>query len=70
MMISSRFLIYANFLSAKKIIKPEGEDLKKPAMFIANHQSHIDIALVLMLHPRLLEMTNDRVQKSRFTGRW
>jgi uncharacterized protein len=68
MMISSRFLIYANFMTPKHIIKPEGEDLKKPAMIIANHQSHIDIALILMLHPRLLEMTNDRVQKSFLYG--
>jgi len=68
LMISSRFLIYANFLSPKRIIKPEGEDLKKPAVLIANHQSHIDIALILMLHPRLLEITNDRVQRSKFYG--
>jgi 1-acyl-sn-glycerol-3-phosphate acyltransferase len=68
LMISTRFLIYANFLSSKKIIKPDGEDLQKPAMLIANHQSHIDIALMLMLHPKLLEMTNDRVQRSRLYG--
>lgn len=68
LMISSRILIYANFLSYKHIIKPEGEDLRKPAMVIANHQSHIDIALVLMLHPKLLEMTNDRVQRSFLYG--
>jgi 1-acyl-sn-glycerol-3-phosphate acyltransferase len=68
MMISSRMLIYANFLSYKRIIIPEGEDLKKPAMIISNHQSHIDIALILMLHPRLLELTNDRVQRSKLYG--
>jgi len=68
LMITSRFLIYSNFLSSKKIIKTDDEDLRKPAMLIANHQSHIDIALMLMLHPRLLEMTNDRVQNSRFYG--
>ncbi|NTV85084.1 MAG: MMPL family transporter, partial [Bacteroidales bacterium] len=58
MMISSRFLIYANFLSGKKIIKPEGEDFKKPAMLIANHQSHIDLLLLLMLNPRIIVITN------------
>jgi 1-acyl-sn-glycerol-3-phosphate acyltransferase len=68
MMFSSRFLIYANFLTSKKIIKPGEEDFSKPAMLIANHQSHIDIALILMLHPRLLEMTNDRVQRSMLYG--
>ncbi len=68
MMLATRILIYANFLTPKKIIKPEGEDLKKPAMVIANHQSHVDIALILMLHPKLLEMTNDRVQGSKLYG--
>ncbi|NTV84021.1 MAG: methyltransferase domain-containing protein, partial [Bacteroidales bacterium] len=68
LMITSRFLIYSNFLSKVKIIKTGGEDLHKPAMIIANHQSHIDIALVLMLHPRLIELTNDRVQNSKFYG--
>jgi len=68
LMFTSRCLIYSNFLTPKKIIRPEGEDLDKPAMLIANHQSHIDIALLLMLHPKLLEMTNDRVQQSRFYG--
>jgi uncharacterized protein len=68
LMMTSRFLIYANFFTYKRIIKPEGEDFRKPAMIIANHQSHIDIALILMLHPRLIEMTNDRVQRSFLYG--
>ena len=68
LMIYSRFLIYSNFLSYKRIKIPKDKDFLKPAMLIANHQSHIDIALVLMWHRRLLEMTNDRVQNSRFYG--
>lgn len=69
LMITSRFLIYSNFLSSVVIIKKgEDEDFRKPAMLISNHQSHIDIALILMLHPKLLELTNDRVQNSRFYG--
>lgn len=68
MMILSRFLIYANFTSPKRIIGRDRKDLKKPAVLIANHQSHIDIALMLMLHPKLLELTNDRVQGSRLYG--
>jgi len=68
MMILSRFLIYANFLSPKNIIGRKEAKLEKPAILIANHQSHIDIALVLMLHPKLLELTNDRVQGSTLYG--
>jgi 1-acyl-sn-glycerol-3-phosphate acyltransferase len=68
LMITSRCLIYSNFTSTVKIIKTGNENFNKPAMIIANHQSHIDIALVLMLHPRLIELTNDRVQNSRFYG--
>jgi 1-acyl-sn-glycerol-3-phosphate acyltransferase len=64
----SRILIYSNFNSSLKIIKPEGEDFRKPAMLIANHQSHIDIALALIMHRRLIELTNDRVQNSFFYG--
>jgi 1-acyl-sn-glycerol-3-phosphate acyltransferase len=64
----SRILIYSNFTSTLKISKPAGEDFRRPAMIIANHQSHIDIALVLIMHPRLIELTNDRVQNSRFYG--
>jgi 1-acyl-sn-glycerol-3-phosphate acyltransferase len=64
----SRILIYSNFTSSVKIIKPEGEDFSKPAMIIANHQSHIDIALVLIMDHRVIELTNDRVQNSKFYG--
>ncbi len=68
MMATSRFLIYSNFLSKKNIIGKKEADLTKPAVLIANHQSHIDIALVLMEHPKLLELTNDRVQNSFLYG--
>lgn len=68
MMYSTQFLIYANFLSPKNIIDRDPRDLKKPAVLIANHQSHIDIAMVLRVHPRLLELTNDRVQHSFLYG--
>jgi uncharacterized protein len=68
MMILSRSLIYANFLSPKHIIGKKEANLRKPAVLIANHQSHIDIALVLMEHPRLLELTNNRVQHSFLYG--
>lgn len=57
-------------LNVKKIINnPYKETFKKPAVFIANHQAHIDIPLILMLHPKILVLTNDWVQKNIFYGR-
>ncbi|MCF6170478.1 MAG: MMPL family transporter [Bacteroidales bacterium] len=54
------FLIYMNFLSKKTIINPSGEDYSKPAIIIANHQSHIDLMLMMLLNPRVVILTNDR----------
>ncbi len=57
-------------LNVKKIINnPFGENFKNPAVIIANHQSHIDIPLIMMLHPKILILTNDWVQNNIFYGR-
>jgi 1-acyl-sn-glycerol-3-phosphate acyltransferase len=52
-----------------RVNNPFGEDFKKPAVIIANHQAHLDISLILMLHPKILILTNDWVQKNFFYGR-
>ena len=53
-------LIYQNVLSKKIIINPNGEDYSKPAIIISNHQSHIDLMLMMLLNPRVIVLTNDR----------
>ncbi len=53
-------LIYLNFLSKKTIIKIDNEDFSKPAIIISNHQSHADLMLIKMLHPKILVLTNAR----------
>lgn len=53
-------LIYQNFLSSKTIINPLGEDYSEPSIIIANHQSHIDLMLMMLLNPRVLILTNRR----------
>jgi len=54
------FLIYMNFLSKKRIINPQGEDYSEASIIIANHQSHIDLMLMMLLNPKVLVLTNDR----------
>jgi len=63
------FLIYMNFLSPKRIINPLKEKYKKPAIVIANHQSHIDLMLMMLLHPKVLILTNRRNYTHPFYGK-
>jgi 1-acyl-sn-glycerol-3-phosphate acyltransferase len=64
----SRLQIYLMFNIPKKVINPSEEDFSKPAVIIANHQSHIDLPLVMMLNPKLLILTNDWVWNNIFYG--
>jgi 1-acyl-sn-glycerol-3-phosphate acyltransferase len=44
------------------------EDFKKPAVFVANHSSFLDILVTTMLHPRLVLLTNRWVWRSPVFG--
>ena len=49
-----------------------GEDFSKPAVFICNHQSHLDLMPMLALTPKIIVLTADWVWKNpmyRFTIR-
>jgi 1-acyl-sn-glycerol-3-phosphate acyltransferase len=63
------FLIYMNFLSKKTIINPLGEDYSTPSIIIANHQSHIDLMLMMLLNPKVLILTNRRNYNNPIYGR-
>ncbi len=65
---SSKVMVYIMVHVPKKIIGYEKEKFEKPAIIISNHQSHIDIVLMLMLHPKMILLTNDWVQRNPFYG--
>jgi 1-acyl-sn-glycerol-3-phosphate acyltransferase len=51
-----------------RVINTTGEDFTKPAIIICNHQSHIDLMLIMMLSPRIVVLTNEWVWNSPFYG--
>jgi 1-acyl-sn-glycerol-3-phosphate acyltransferase len=52
----------------KKVINRHLLDFNKPAILIANHQSFIDLLMMISLNPKLIIMTNDWVYNSRIFG--
>lgn len=61
--------VLASFVNVKKtIVNTHGETFRKPAVIVANHQSHIDLALTLQLYPKMVVFTNDWVYNSPFYG--
>jgi 1-acyl-sn-glycerol-3-phosphate acyltransferase len=58
MAFSCKVPVYAMVHIRKNLLNPSGEDFSKPAMILSNHQSHIDLLLLLMLHPKIIVLTN------------
>jgi 1-acyl-sn-glycerol-3-phosphate acyltransferase len=57
MVLWCKIPVYSMLHIKKKVVNPGGEDFGKPALIISNHQSHIDLLLLLMLHPKLIVLT-------------
>ncbi|MBO4654090.1 MAG: MMPL family transporter [Bacteroidales bacterium] len=52
-----------------EVLNPQGESFDKPAVLIANHQSHLDLMYILMLTPKMVVLTNQWVWNCPFY-RW
>lgn len=62
-------IFLATMITVKTIRKnPHGEKYDKPAVIIANHQSFIDVLLLLSTTPKIVIMTNSWVWNSPFFG--
>jgi len=62
----SRYAIFHIPKTKMQLQHMETLDLSKPSVIIANHQSHLDLMAVIMLHPRIIVMTNNREWNSPF----
>jgi len=62
-------LMYIMINVKKKIINPQQEKFREPAIIIANHQSSLDILPLIMLHPKLIMFTNNRIWNSPLFGK-
>lgn len=56
----TRILIRANVLSKEHYEQKELANYDKPAVIITNHQSHIDLMLMMLIDPRVVILTNRR----------
>ncbi len=67
-MFMSRIVVYIPLNVKKILINESHEDFSDPAVIIANHQSHIDIPLILMQHPKIIVLVNDWVYNNPYYG--
>jgi len=64
----SRSIIYIMMNVKKEIINPLSENFSTPAVVICNHQSFLDILATVLLHPKLILLTNSWVYHSPVFG--
>lgn len=68
MCYACRLMIRIALVVKREIDNPSGEDFRKPAVIVANHQSFIDIVLLMALSPKIVMMTNSWVWRSPVFG--
>jgi uncharacterized protein len=62
-------LVYMMANVRKVHINRDKADFSKPSVIICNHQSFLDILVVVMQHPKLILLTNEWVYYSPFFGK-
>jgi 1-acyl-sn-glycerol-3-phosphate acyltransferase len=65
---ATRFFLRTMPTTRRIAVNEQGETFEKPAVIIANHQSFIDILVLLSLTPKLVMVTNSWVWRSPFFG--
>ncbi len=66
--LNCKLVVGINFLFKKEYIDQHKFNLEKPAVIVCNHQSHLDIALILLMSPKIFVLTNEWVWKNPFYG--
>lgn len=68
--IASTMYVMAKLIFAVKKVEIDLQKLNfnKPSVIIANHQSHIDLTLLLKLNPKIIVLTNQWVWNNPFFG--
>ena len=64
----TKSMIYIMMNVKKEIIDPQHANFSDPAVIICNHQSFLDILSMVMLHPKLILLTNNWVWNSPVFG--
>lgn len=65
----SRFLTVRFPGCPTNIENPNNETFENPALIICNHQSHLDLPVLMSIHPKLIFLTNDWVWNNFFYGK-
>ncbi|MDR1879828.1 MAG: 1-acyl-sn-glycerol-3-phosphate acyltransferase [Tannerellaceae bacterium] len=68
-MYTLRLFLKTAWVARHVVDNPERETFEKPSVIVANHQSFIDILVLLSLSPKLVMMTNSKVWNFPFIGR-
>ncbi len=63
-----QFIVGINFTIKKEIVDMDKVDFSKPSIIVSNHQSYLDLVLILKSHPKIIALTNEWVWNSIFYG--